>query len=200
MSTDEYLMWLMETNEQHFENIVNTISFNKKEYNTYIKQVEEIKSEVTEEFCQSFNFSLSKFIRYEDMLFKNNVLPEPQTNVFVHCTLTYSSPQGRNHYSKQYSYCYTEIKDLFDQTMDLIAKRETRQYIIKLERAKMTDSLRYSILKRDNFSCQICGSNAQDGVKLHVDHIIPVSKGGETIESNLRTLCDRCNLGKSDKL
>ena len=56
------------------------------------------------------------------------------------------------------------------------------------------------MLKRDNFQCQICGSSAQDGVKLHVDHIVPVSKGGKTILSNLRTLCDRCNMGKSDKL
>ena len=36
-------------------------------------------------------------------------------------------------------------------------------------------------------------------VKLHVDHIKPVSKGGKTELSNLRTLCERCNLGKSDK-
>ena len=40
---------------------------------------------------------------------------------------------------------------------------------------------------------------AKDGVKLHVDHIIPVYKGGKTTMSNLQTLCDRCNLGKSDK-
>ncbi len=31
-------------------------------------------------------------------------------------------------------------------------------------------------------------------------HIIPVAKGGLTVECNLRTLCERCNLGKSDKL
>lgn len=60
----------------------------------------------------------------------------------------------------------------------------------------MTDKLRYKIMKRDNFRCVICGASQKDGVKLHVDHIIPVSKGGKTIESNLRTLCDRCNLGK----
>ena len=64
----------------------------------------------------------------------------------------------------------------------------------------MTSAMRYEILKRDNYRCQICGSTAQDGVKLHIDHIIPVSKGGKTVPENLRVLCDRCNLGKSDKI
>ena len=63
----------------------------------------------------------------------------------------------------------------------------------------MSASLRYDVMKRDNFRCTICGRSADDGVTLHVDHIKPVSKGGKTEMSNLRTLCDYCNLGKSDK-
>ena len=43
-------------------------------------------------------------------------------------------------------------------------------------------------------------SNKNDGVKLHVDHIFPIAKGGRTDPSNLRTLCDQCNLGKKDKI
>jgi hypothetical protein len=34
--------------------------------------------------------------------------------------------------------------------------------------------------------------------ELVVDHIVSWSKGGETILSNLRTLCSECNSGKSD--
>lgn len=67
------------------------------------------------------------------------------------------------------------------------------------EREKMTPSLRYSILRRDGFRCVLCGASVDDGAKLHVDHIMPVSKGGKTEPSNLRTLCDRCNFGKGDK-
>lgn len=34
--------------------------------------------------------------------------------------------------------------------------------------------------------------------KLHVDHIKPWSKGGTTEYGNLQTLCEKCNLGKSN--
>ena len=69
----------------------------------------------------------------------------------------------------------------------------------KKQRAAMTPSLRHDILERDGFRCQHCGATAADGAKLHVDHIIPVAKGGKTEPSNLQTLCEECNLGKSDK-
>lgn len=78
-------------------------------------------------------------------------------------------------------------------------EEERRKEAIRQERSKLSASLRYDVLKRDNFRCTICGRSAADGVTLHVDHIKPVSKGGKTEMSNLRTLCDYCNLGKSDK-
>ncbi len=61
--------------------------------------------------------------------------------------------------------------------------------------------MRLKVLDRDNFRCHFCGrSPATDvGVRLHIDHIVPFSKGGRTIPENLQTLCYDCNLGKSDK-
>jgi len=63
-------------------------------------------------------------------------------------------------------------------------------------------SARLKVLSRDNFRCVYCGkSPATDlGTKLHIDHIIPFSKGGKTEVNNLQTLCEECNYGKSDKL
>ena len=64
----------------------------------------------------------------------------------------------------------------------------------------ISDKLRYAVLKRDHFKCCACGASpAKDpSVELHVDHIIPWSKGGDTSLDNLQTLCSKCNLGKSD--
>ena len=63
-------------------------------------------------------------------------------------------------------------------------------------------TLRFKVLKRDNFRCCACGASpAKDpNVELHIDHIVPWSKGGETIIENLQTLCSKCNLGKRDIL
>lgn len=60
--------------------------------------------------------------------------------------------------------------------------------------------IRLRVLKRDHFKCVLCGRNpATDSmVELHIDHIFPFSKGGKTIEENLRTLCRECNLGKGN--
>ncbi len=60
--------------------------------------------------------------------------------------------------------------------------------------------LRFKILVAANFKCAGCGkSPATDaGCELHIDHIIPYEKGGETIETNLQVLCNLCNYGKSN--
>ncbi len=61
--------------------------------------------------------------------------------------------------------------------------------------------LRYFVLKRDNGICQLCGRGRKDGVVLHVDHIVPLSVdwSKRLDPNNLQTLCEDCNLGKSNK-
>jgi hypothetical protein len=59
--------------------------------------------------------------------------------------------------------------------------------------------LRFEILKRDKHTCQSCGKGIKNGVTLHIDHIIPFSKGGRTEIENLQTLCDLCNYGKGSE-
>lgn len=66
-------------------------------------------------------------------------------------------------------------------------------------RRQINIKTRFFVFNRDGFKCQFCGRTAQEeGVKLHVDHIKPFSRGGLTEISNLQTLCSDCNLGKKD--
>lgn len=67
------------------------------------------------------------------------------------------------------------------------------------EHAKVTRAMRYDVLRRDGFKCIRCGRGREDGVKLHVDHIVPVSRGGKSVMDNLQTLCEDCNCGKGNK-
>ncbi len=75
---------------------------------------------------------------------------------------------------------------------ELVKKRRTSRNI--------SDRMRFRILSRDGFTCQSCGASPikERGVELHVDHILPWSKGGETVEENLQTKCIKCNLGKGN--
>lgn len=89
-------------------------------------------------------------------------------------------------------YRYNLLKEIdFETTMS--------KYHAKNQRKLMTPALRKQIMVRDNYTCQKCGKYMPDEVGLHIDHIIPVSKGGKTVSSNLQVLCSRCNGQKSNK-
>ena len=74
------------------------------------------------------------------------------------------------------------------------------QFVLRLVKSRITktilsNKLRFAVLKRDNFTCQYCGRKPPE-VILEVDHIIPISEGGETSLDNLITSCRQCNRGK----
>lgn len=84
----------------------------------------------------------------------------------------------------------------------------TREYAVSVknpffvppvyEVAAVPNRLRFQVLKRDGFTCQYCGKQPRNGAILEVDHVLPVSRGGQTVMANLRTACKHCNSGKSN--
>lgn len=66
------------------------------------------------------------------------------------------------------------------------------------KRKSIPKSVRFEVFKRDSFKCQYCGASAPD-VILEVDHIVPVTEGGENDMMNLITSCRDCNRGKGKK-
>ena len=92
-----------------------------------------------------------------------------------------------------------------ENIIELIKRLEnklTTNAIAKEQRAMMTMKLREIIKKRDNYTCCYCGNSIHDepNLLLEIDHIIPISKGGCTVEENLQTLCWKCNRAKSNKI
>ena len=102
--------------------------------------------------------------------------------------------------SSQISFSYESLKSRNEQLKAINYECTLREYHSKDQRKLLTKELRQKIMIRDNYTCQICGKYMPDGVGLHIDHIIPVSKGGKSVESNLQVLCSKCNGSKSNKM
>lgn len=66
-------------------------------------------------------------------------------------------------------------------------------------RVQIPTEVRQYVLERDCHQCQSCGKTTQQS-PMHIDHIIPLAKGGTNDISNLHTLCQRCNLSKGDRI
>ena len=66
-------------------------------------------------------------------------------------------------------------------------------------RVRTLPAVRWQTFQRDGWKCVSCGLSAKDDVILHVDHIVPRSLGGRDELSNYQTLCQACNLGKSNR-
>ena len=61
-------------------------------------------------------------------------------------------------------------------------------------------SHRWRIFERDNFRCIYCGvSSLDEDVTLHLDHVIPVTKGGTNTADNIVTSCKSCNSSKNNR-
>ena len=122
---------------------------------------------------------------------------------------------GENVLAVEYKFAYTSSGGLAQRSFTIPMTEETIVELIKTleskltasafakeQRTLMTSKLRDFIKARDNYTCCFCGNStyAEPNLLLEIDHIIPVSKGGLTEESNLQTLCWKCNRSKSDKI
>jgi hypothetical protein len=93
-----------------------------------------------------------------------------------------------------------------------LADLKPGQYILETLEQKpviartISPQLRNEILERNGFTCQRCGAgvgdpdpfNSNRKVRLHIDHIKPISQGGTDDKDNLRVLCSACNQGRAN--
>ena len=118
--------------------------------------------------------------------------------IYPKFTMHYRSSTGKSTYATDYVFNSQTISVLYSQIEEFLYKRSNQ----KIQRSLMTPELRQQILRRDNWTCQRCGNSIykEPNLLLEIDHIIPISKGGKTIPSNLQTLCWKCNRSKSDSI
>lgn len=113
---------------------------------------------------------------------------------------TFSYTSGGGMAKRKFTVPMTE--ETIVELIKALEEKLTLSSFTKEQRALMTNKLRECIKKRDNFTCRFCGNSihSEPNLLLEIDHIIPVSKGGFTIEDNLQTLCWKCNRAKSNKM
>ena len=140
------------------------------------------------------------FARIEQKLFTKRMLSAPVCVAQVRCIVRYTSPKGQNSYSRGLEWNFEQLRSGLTEMKQIQKAQSTATFLRQQERNRMSASLRYQVLLRDNSRCTRCGATPQThGVSLHVDHIVPVSRGGKTELDNLQTLCEPCNLGKSNR-
>lgn len=74
----------------------------------------------------------------------------------------------------------------------------SRIFSVRAKRKKISPSVRFDVLTASGFACHYCGSRPPE-IKLEIEHIIPVTKGGDNDRANLVAACECCNTGKGTK-
>ncbi|KAG2302436.1 hypothetical protein Bca52824_031087 [Brassica carinata] len=96
-----------------------------------------------------------------------------------------------------------DVLEYYDQTVDsptgsfyIPAVLRVPHLLQVVKRRRVKNSLsRKNILLRDDYTCQYCTSREN----LTIDHVIPISRGGEWTWQNLVAACSRCNSKKGQK-
>jgi hypothetical protein len=140
-----------------------------------------------------------KFVAIEKKDFLRRKLAYPTPSAKITTTAKYISPKGQNSYSRHVEWNFEQLQQGINFAQASRARQSTTAALRQRERSLMTSGLRVTILKRDAYRCRMCGASAADGAVLHIDHITPVSHDGLTVPENLQTLCQSCNLGKSNR-
>lgn len=173
LSTDYYFNLLYKNGLNHVEGKIAVENLKKQIKNGQVQEIQ-VKTKLKQEIVSQANYKK----RYNSASAKaaRNRQAEAKNKINRFITDTKPSPVPQYYYV-----------DKTQETFKVISKRN------------ITLSMRVKVFERDNYTCQMCGKTVKDGVKLEVDHIKPVSKGGSDDMSNLLTLCFDCNRGKSDK-
>ena len=69
-------------------------------------------------------------------------------------------------------------------------------HYVRVPRAIQRKISRRALFARDGWRCVYCGSS---NGRLTLDHVVPRSKGGESVWENVVTACAPCNLRKGDR-
>lgn len=92
-----------------------------------------------------------------------------------------------------------KAKYLKNNPMGYRLRRQKRRALLVAVGGELSPNLAEKLLALQKSKCRICKIQVI-GKRYHLDHIMPISKGGQNIDSNIQVLCPSCNCRKSAKL
>ena len=121
----------------------------------------------------------------------------------VQVTISLSRINGRVYDRKSGSFnektILSLVKRLNNKNGSFYLDRDIWDAICRVERGRVSNKMRFAIMKRDGYRCCHCGRKESSYNLLEIDHIIPISKGGKSTYDNLQTLCHNCNAEKGNR-
>lgn len=199
LTCKDYLIYLMKYISRLLREDINKAKYNKELYEFYYIDFNGIKKMHSNKFDTEITLKNIKYLSYlEKKQAKKNIL-KPEFNVTISIKLVLTKINGAYVRKKTGRFNTEEIEDLLKEFKKVDGRYSEKIWksISKIERAKVSNRMRFAVYKRDDYRCQKCG---RKNIDLEVDHIIPISKGGKTTMDNLQTLCHKCNMLKSDKI
>ena len=67
-------------------------------------------------------------------------------------------------------------------------------------KSRVNPQVKLNVIRRDNFKCIYCGTGGSQKNFLTVDHVLPLSKGGTNVQTNIACCCRECNAKKNSML
>jgi len=120
----------------------------------------------------------------------------PEIGTYHDCTIC-----GKNFFVEK---IYSEVSGICYECADVVANTYNMahggQWLTwpndanpSAKKKSISQAVRWSVFRDDGFACKKCGETEKP---LHVDHILPVARGGGNERKNLQTLCETCNTSK----
>lgn len=197
VSPRDYLTYQLVYLENKVSKALKDSLDNRNKYALYNK-------EITSCYYGHFNadttdYNIDTLKEYERRVVQSEII-RPTTGLEIKVVLKRTDINGNYQEGKRQIFRAEEIKDIINKLHqkrgNYYLNSEIWDAIVRVERAKVSNKLRFAVFARDHERCRKCGSSRN----LEVDHIIPISKGGKTEMSNLQTLCHRCNVKKGNNI
>ena len=201
ISCEDYLIYQLQFKSNQIINQFHCAKRNAELYKIYCSEIA-AKCNLGIVTDQSNGLNQKKMLRIEKEEFEKRK-QHPTIDYCVTVTLYLSTLKGYTYDQKSAIFNENDrvslINRLQDKNGSFYYDRSIWDAICRVERGRVSNKMRFAIMKRDGYRCCHCGRRDTDGHSLEIDHIIPISKGGKSVYDNLQTLCHNCNVEKGNR-